>query len=277
MCADCKTPIMCIDGKAHPDECGTDFFCNEAIMDGFAVCHQEEVEDCVCPEEGQVTAKDHYSESAFITCTEEDGFQVQNCDGSANFNEETGYCESKRIDCKENGQFANKENCAEYYRCMKIAGGWITFEFSCTEDKTHFDEVLQKCVDPCSIVPGDFDCEAAGRFPNPTNCREFYECTTKRNGEPGYNVHLRSCPTDYHWVSFDMEERDDGGYIATYDGICLPEDQSACTVRSYSSTCSIPEDWCPDNGNTINGNSGSNGNENNGNGNSDVDNTDNII
>ena len=140
--------------------------------------------------------------------------------------------------CSKIGVYANPYDCTYYYTCIMSTEGWVHKRFSCVNEShtdLMFNEISGRCEDPCSWDTGSFSCDSEGRFADPTNCNQYYECISLPNDPTKFRKTLRECPINYEW---DPSARGGVGHCVSKDSrdsVCEPVERSFCK---------IPEEQC---------------------------------
>ena len=114
----------------------------------------------------------------------------------------------------------------------------------------YFNEKTQQCEDPCTWNwNADFDCTINGRFPDPFNCRAFYECVIIDGEVKETHQTKKLCPPGYHWKPKYGDKRFRGGFAAppvpNGKGECVLEEKSQCVPEilfENTYNCAEPSD-----------------------------------
>lgn len=241
VCADCKTLVNCINGTAYPEPCGAGDLC--AVKDtqfGGGVCYPTEPIECSCEQPNQFKV-DYYDETRFFFCEAQGSDPViYQCPDDHLFVPGKSQCLSYAglPECTNIGVFANENNCSQYYTCIFTTNGWVQKPSSCDND-THsglmYNEVSGKCEDPCTWDTGKFSCVEEGRFPDPVDCKGYYECVADEDYESGFRQTHHSCPDGYEW---DPSARLEHGHC-----VALGKSKVRCVPTSQNK-CAVPEDLC---------------------------------
>lgn len=238
-CATCKTLVQCIDGKAYPEQCRSGDFCDLRLEFGGAVCYPNHPVNCTC-QEANTFSVDLYSQEDFFFCgkANEDP-EMRQCPRGEIFDEGISSCRNRYYlpACTSTGVFANPANCTQFYTCFYNINGWVQSSHSCN-NSTHsglmYNEQTAQCEDPCQWRNLAFTCQKEGRFPDPFDCRRYFECVLEADGSAFRQVH-HTCPEEYTWHPSRLD-----GY-----GLCVEaEANTACAAVLPVSKCAVPEDRC---------------------------------
>ncbi|XP_069939569.1 uncharacterized protein [Cherax quadricarinatus] len=242
MCADCKTLVLCVNGTAYPETCGSGDLCNiDNDHFGGGVCYPNQPSDCSCDAPNQFK-EDSYNEARFLFCeaTGSDP-QIFQCPDDHVFDSTMNQCihYNGLPECTSIGVFANSRNCSQFYNCIPTIDGWVQKPFSCNNE-THkhlmYNEAAGSCEDPCTWGNGNFKCEEEGRFADPLNCQRYYECVKDTSEASDFRQALHECPEGYEW---DQSARNSYGH-------CVLEGNSLnpC-VPAVANKCSVDRSQCP--------------------------------
>lgn len=236
MCANCKTLVNCIDGKAYPSACGSGDFCyNKYESFGSSVCYPGLPKSCVCSEQ-EVFYRDFYDKEGFFLCDKFGETHMHRCPEGHVFDQEKVQCKSVSglPACVTPGMFALLEDCSRYYACIVTEDGWLQHEFSCSQahGPAMYNEESGQCEDPCNWMLPDFECVEEGRFADPLDCRKFYVCTRDAAADTFRKV-SRQCPEGYEWEQI----------VRDGTGRCVPMESEKCKP-SYVTQCQIPQNLC---------------------------------
>nr|XP_027214151.1 uncharacterized protein LOC113807142 [Penaeus vannamei] len=238
-CATCKTLVQCIDGKAYPEQCRSGDFCDLRLEFGGAVCYPNHPVNCTC-QEANTFSVDLYSQEDFFFCgkANEDP-EMRQCPRGEIFDEGISSCRNRYYlpACTSTGVFANPANCTQFYTCFYNINGWVQSSHSCN-NSTHsglmYNEQTAQCEDPCQWRNLAFTCQKEGRFPDPFDCRRYFECVLEADGSAFRQVH-HTCPEEYTWHPSRLD-----GF-----GLCVEaEANTACAAVLPVSKCAVPEDRC---------------------------------
>ncbi|XP_042885175.1 cartilage oligomeric matrix protein-like [Penaeus japonicus] len=229
VCADCRTMVMCVKGQAFVRQCTSGKACYVSATFGGGVCYPGLPAECTC-QKADVFVRDMYDPQKFFSCSATGAVPDNHvCPDGMVFDESTVRCRNQASvpACSRPGTFANLDNCAEYYSCMPLKHGWLQRLFMCSNG-TLYNEVSGACEDPCA---SQMVCYEEGRFPDPHDRRNYYECLTIGN-----RIHRMryQCPHGYVWKVADSGN----------GGSCVED--SGLTLHDYSTRCSIPSGMCPD-------------------------------
>ena len=240
ICSDCKTLINCLNGTAYPEPCGANYLCYESEIFGGGVCYPGKPDECTCENPNEFSIDKYDTHSFFFCKNEDDDPTVYRCPEDMEFDEENHQCEN--VDglppCQKIGVFANPADCSIYYTCIMSTEGWVHKKFSCVND-THsdlmFNEQSGRCEDPCTWATGSFQCPSEGRFADPMNCNQYYECISYPDDPTKFRKTLRECPINYVW---DPEARNGIGH-------CVNENTGGVKCEPQAeNVCKIPEGQC---------------------------------
>ncbi|XP_053656850.1 uncharacterized protein [Cherax quadricarinatus] len=231
MCADCKTVVNCVDGRAFPQNCHEDF-CNYKSSFFSNVCYTEPHKDCSCPE-NNVFYKDPNNLSTFFICDDLGEMHIYRCPEGYTFDEHSVQClnPSGLPSCTNPGTFGFTEDCNTYYTCIVTTKGWLQYVFQCPPGQ-FYNEQTEKCENPCNWKLSKFECKEEGRFGDPTDCRRFFVCTWDTVAS-SYRQVLRQCPDGFEW---QQVLRDGSGRCTT-----MVTDQCTPVTTTH---CIIPEGIC---------------------------------
>lgn len=236
LCANCKTLVNCINGKAFPSVCGSGDFCysdNESF--GSSVCYPGLPRSCVC-DEREVFYQDTYDRGAFFLCDKYGETHLHRCPEGQVFDEEEVQCKSASglPACVTPGKFAVLEDCRRYYACIVTEEGWLQHAFTCPQSNgpSMYNDESGRCEDPCNWRLPDFVCKDEGRFADPMDCRRFFVCTL--DAESGdFRQVSRQCPEGYEWEQV----------VRDGTGRCVPMSSEECKPN-YVTQCHIPQNLC---------------------------------
>ncbi|RXG68790.1 hypothetical protein Avbf_01876 [Armadillidium vulgare] len=222
-CADCGTSIMCSEGKAYATKCEDQFRCVTGESGfGGAVCYPKYDEKCRC-REPNTYFQDPYYNGTFFLCKEKDSTPMfYNCPPDMYFDTTSNTCTSEDglPVCKESGMFAYPNDCKKYYTCTYALEGWVQTRLQCSEGKL-FNEQSEVCENPCEWSLSEFRCTEQGRFKNPKDCNQFFECISDTKGD--FLKMMRSCPPNHHWN--DVSKR----CVKSVNSDCKPETEGPIT------------------------------------------------
>ncbi|XP_050697639.1 C-type mannose receptor 2-like [Eriocheir sinensis] len=230
-CLSCNTLVICVDGKAHTEECRTDFACDVREPYKGAVCYPKSPAQCTCGNTKQLLP-DPYNPQAYLECMS--GAKeptVRFCRKGMFFSRENLMCQypGNNVQCSNQGTFPNPNDCTEYYKCIQTTGGFIQYTFQCTCGFL-FNEITGSCEDPCSYQPEEFKCKTEGRFPNQYDCSSYYVCVADNILQTGFIQELRRCPLGLTWTA--------GSVAGT--GQCMPGNSAICTSYRVP-RCAVPK------------------------------------
>ncbi|XP_063600597.1 uncharacterized protein LOC134776774 [Penaeus indicus] len=240
-CATCKTLVQCIDGKAYPEHCRSGDFCDLRLDFGGAVCYPNHPVNCTC-QEANAFSSDLYSQEDYFFCRKaNEDPEMRQCPRGEVFDEGISSCRNRYYlpACTSIGVFANPANCSQFYTCIYNINGWIQSPHSCN-NSTHsglmYNEQTAQCEDPCKWRNLGFTCQKEGRFPDPFDCRRYFECVLDADRSAFRQVH-HTCPGEYTWHPSLLD-----GF-----GLCVEAaDNTACAAVLPVSKCVVPEDRCAD-------------------------------
>ncbi|CAL4090053.1 unnamed protein product [Meganyctiphanes norvegica] len=235
ICADCKTLVICIDGKPYTEPCEYGSVCSMKRSFKGGVCYPGEPAECTC-NKADIFRRDYYNPSKFLTCGIEGSEPIiHTCPEGLVFNEQKRACGTEiESSCTASGTFAVEDDCSRYYSCIFTTGGWVQKEFTC-RNNTMFNEETGICEDPCDWYSGHFSCEAEGRYANPSDCTKYYECFAERHNPDIFIWVEHECPEGYEWNQ--MVKSGVGHCVAsgTAKDKCVPQKPNQCK---------IPDEWC---------------------------------
>ncbi|XP_042205169.1 uncharacterized protein LOC121854557 [Homarus americanus] len=231
MCANCKTLVNCVDGRAHATQCNTGNFCyNYNNEFGGHVCYPGRPTQCLC-QDSNVFYRDAYDQGAFFICDESGENRMHQCPEGDWFDEKAVECRSFSglPRCTTPGTFAHAEDCTRYYSCIVTTHGWLQHEYQCPYDRgvLFYNEQTGSCEDPCFWEKPRFECTQEGRFGDPTDCRRFYVCTWDAVAHK-YRQVLRQCPSGFEWQQIVRNGSGRCTTMVTED--CIPVTNTRCIV-----------------------------------------------
>lgn len=231
VCANCKTLVNCVNGRAHPRTCGFGDFCfsNQEAFGGD-VCYPGRPKGCVC-EEANVFYQDAYDAEAFFMCDEFREIVMHYCPDGHWFDASRVECRSSSglPSCTTPGTFAVESDCRRYYACVLTTEGFLQHEFRCPDynGRLFYNEEKGLCDDPCDWRPPEFECSSEGRFADPTDCRQYFVCTWDASVNT-YRQVLQKCPDGFEWQQM---LRTGVGHCTTMMTVqCTPVTTTKCTL-----------------------------------------------
>ncbi|XP_071513114.1 uncharacterized protein [Panulirus ornatus] len=237
VCANCKTLVNCIDGRAYPSRCEVGDFCL-SNWDAFGgdVCYPGRPKGCACGETN-VFYQDVYDAEAFFKCDESGETDMHYCPVEHWFDATAVECRSSRglPSCTVPGTFAVHSDCRRYYACIVTrGGGFLQHEFRCPDHDgiLFYNEQIGRCDDPCHWKPPEFECSSEGRFADPTDCRRFFVCTWDAESAAFRQV-SRQCPEGFEWQQL----------LRSGVGHCADRGTVPCTSAT-TSQCILPPGLC---------------------------------
>ncbi|CAL4121660.1 unnamed protein product [Meganyctiphanes norvegica] len=229
-CKDCLTlqygdpdadPVTTVD---HP--CPTGTVCGPV---GAAYnCLPEdspEAAACSCGGEENTFIPEPYDSTKYIACLPGGAQSVLTCDGddkvfTGDLEEPCAAGPKCSAPAKE-GFNALETDCSKYFLCEAIDDAAAKHTFECDEGQV-FDTTKLMCVDPCTLAPEPFECEAdaSGPFADPADCTIFHLCFGGvQIGDP------IACPPDQFYNVDPAKSMCEAGEEAT---ICTSQELNVC-------------------------------------------------